>query len=306
MQRHTAAAMMLCWQATVVLKCLDTAGVSVIPFKGPFLSGDVYGDSLFRPGTDIDLFLARGRVDIERASSALREIGYVEPEVAPEVREYHHTSKGQLGFVSDSVPPLDLHYALYDDLPVRAVAAAVARAVTVTDEKPNRLRFAFADMLMILAVHYWRHPGESGVLLLADLAMILRDPRTFTDGWLDVVRSGRMSLYVAAGMAAVRHEFGVRAADEASELLCATLPSKARTLCERIRQNGPLSLPFGLVQRVHRLGLPWRERLRAVKKYVWPHPGKLAEETGGDWRDRSRLARLAGLALRSLRAFRLR
>ena len=306
MQRRTAAAMMLCRHAAAALRCLDAAGVSVIPFKGPFLSADVYGDSFFRPGADIDLLLVRGRADIERASSALRGIGYVEPDIAPEVREYHHTSKGQLGLVGKRRPPLDLHYALYDDLPARAIAEASARAIAVTDEGPHRLRFAFVDLLMILAVHYWRHPGASGMLPLVDLAMVLRDPRAFPDGWLDIVRSWRMALYIAAGMEAVRHEFGVSVAGEAPELLRATLPRKARALCERIRRDGPGSLPFGLVQGFHRLGLPWRERLRAVRRYVWPHPGKLAEETKDGKGPRGRLARLVGVGRRLLKAVRRR
>ena len=131
---------------------------------------------------------------------------------------------------------------------------------------------------MVLAVHYWRHPGTGGVLPLVDLAMVARDPRTFPDGWLDIVRFWRMPLYVAAGLEAVRHEFGVSPAGEAAEFVRATLPRRERTLCERIGRDGPGSLPFGLVQRFHRLGLPWRERLRALRRYVWPHPGKLAEE----------------------------
>ena len=41
MHRHTAAAMMLCRHAALALRCLDAAEVSVIPFKGTFLSTDV-------------------------------------------------------------------------------------------------------------------------------------------------------------------------------------------------------------------------------------------------------------------------
>jgi hypothetical protein len=306
MQRHTAAAMVLCRHAAAALRCLDDAGVPVVPFKGTFLSSDVYDDPLFRPGTDVDLLLAGGRADLARACDALRGIGYVEPEVAPEVRDYCLTEKGQLGLVGERMPPLDLHHALYDDLPARARADAVARAVAVEGEEPRRLRFAFVDMMMILAVHYWRHPGPVGVLTLVDLAMVFRDARAFPEGWLDVVRSWRMAFYVAAGMEAVRHELGVSPAGGVSEILLEELPGKPRSVCERIRRDGPAGVPFGLVQRRHRLGLPWRERLRAVWRYVWPHPGKLAEEAKDGPASTGLPARLAAMGRRLLRATRPR
>jgi hypothetical protein len=306
MQRHTAAAMVLCGHAAAALRCLDDAGVPVVPFKGTFMSSDVYGDPLFRPGSDVDLLLSGGRADLARACDALRGIGYVEPEVAPEVRDYRLTEKGQLGLVGERVPPLDLHYVLYDDLPARAPADAVGRAVAVEGEEPRRSRFAFVDMMMILAVHYWRHPGPVGVLTLVDLAMVLRDARAFPEGWLDVVRSWRMEFYVAAGMEAVRHELGVSPAGGASELLRAALPGKARAVCERIRRDGPGGLPFGLVQRRHRLGLPWRARLRAVGKFLWPHPGKLAEEAKGRSVPTGLPARFAAAGRRLIRAARPR
>jgi len=299
MKKRAAAAMALQHYAGAVLRRMDAAGIPVIPFKGIFLSADVYGDALFRPGTDIDLLLVRGRADIHQALSALKDIGYAEPDISPVVRDYLLSEKGQFDLVSDSMPPLDIHYALYDDLPGNAREDAAARAVPVSGEQPRRLRLARVDLLMVLAVHYWRHPGVDRMLSLVDFAMVCRDPEAFPEGWLGIVKAWRMPFYVAAAMAAAENEFGVSAAGESCERLLGLLPRGARDLCARIRDAGPDDLPFGLVQRVHRLGLPWGQRLRAVRKYLWPHPGRLAEEEGLGRSSRRLSARL-GLAWRRL------
>jgi len=299
MKKRAATAMALQHYAGVVLRRMEAAGIPVIPFKGTFLSADVYGDALFRPGTDIDLLLVRGRADIQRALSALKDIGYTEPEHSPVVRDYLFSEKGQFDLVSDRMPALDIHYALYDDLPKNAREDAAARAVPVSGEQPRRLGLAHVDLLMVLAVHYWRHPGIDRMLSLVDFAMVCRDPEAFPEGWLGIVRAWRMPFHVAAGMAAAEHEFGVSPAGGSYERLLGLLPRRAKDLCARIRDAGPDDLPFGLVQRVHRLGLPWGQRLRAVRKYLWPHPGRLAEEEVLG-RSSRRLATRLGLAWRRL------
>jgi len=306
MRRRAATTMALQHYANLVLRCMEAADVPVIPFKGTFLSADVYGDALFRPGADIDLLLVRGRADAGRALSVLEGMGYAEPEVPAVVRDYIMSEKGQFDLVSEKMPPLDIHYALYDDLPRIAREDAAARAATVTDEQPRRLRLAHIDLLMVLAVHYWRHPGVDRMLSLVDFAMVCRDPEAFPEGWLKIIRSWRMAFYVAAAMAAAEHDLGVSPEVDAFERLLEVLPRKAKDLCARIRDAGPDDLPFGLVQRVHRLGLPWGQRLRAVRKYVWPHPGRLAEEEGAGRSSRRLSARLGLAWRRLLRGIRLR
>ena len=77
--RQLAMSVKLFEDAKVVVRALQDAGVDHIPFKGPFLSLDLFGNPDARSSCDIDIILPGGRADIDRAVDALGTIGYQRP-----------------------------------------------------------------------------------------------------------------------------------------------------------------------------------------------------------------------------------
>lgn len=311
LMRHFMVAMRLHDHAAEVLGCLRRARIPVIPFKGTFISKDVYGDPCFRGGKDIDLLLANGQPDLEPACEALCEMGYARPQVADVLLDYYLSEHGQLPLIGarKKLPPIDLHHAVYDDLPPDARKEIVSGAVMVADEDPPRLRPAHLHLLLLMAVHYWRHPTAGQTMSLVDVALLCRREEIFREGWRDTVRAWRMGLYLACTLEAARYEFGVEPAPDVLGRLRDRLRPEARDICDRIARRGPDSLPFGVVQRAHRLSLPWRRRIRAVRRSLWPHPGRIladAHRRKGRPSFRERLAYAWEKLLKALRPARSR
>lgn len=67
-----------------VLDILKAAGIPAVPYKGPVLAGQLYGDIALRKSTDLDILMARP--DVERATEELVAEGY---QLASEVPDYH-------------------------------------------------------------------------------------------------------------------------------------------------------------------------------------------------------------------------
>ncbi len=154
------------------------------------------------------------------------------------------------------------------------------RAGHVQREGLSRLVFDRLDLLMLLVSHYWLYFPSAKTKWLLDCAVLFGDPGTFNNGWARRVRTWRVSFLVAAAFEAVRHEFGVVPATPDMGDLRVGLGRSEREICERIALAGPNALPEGLVMKVHRLHLPWRERLRAIRRFLWPHPGFVVSRTG--------------------------
>ena len=57
-----------------VLDAMAAAGVDTLPYKGPLLGWEAYGDLGARPSVDLDLLICPG--DLEAATAALGELGY--------------------------------------------------------------------------------------------------------------------------------------------------------------------------------------------------------------------------------------
>ena len=275
-RKHLATAIVILNDARTVTQALDAAGIFHVPFKGPFLSTDLYGDPLLRRAGDIDIILPGGRTDMPSALEALGGLGYRFMKAHPTLLSYWLSEKGQVTLVAEGRVGVDLHHGTYHDLPHAAFREAASRAVYVEDEG-RRLTFQRSDLLMLLATHFWIWPE---IRWLVDLAMLFRDPTTFCDGWEDRVSDWGLAFLVAAAGEAVRREFGVEPAAKSLANLKSKLRRRELSICERIARDGVGTLPRWLVLKTHRLHLPWKRRLKAFARLLWPHPGLVVHRTG--------------------------
>ncbi len=154
-----------------VLRSLNHAQVECIPFKGPALAAELWGNFTLRQSMDIDLLVRPAQVG--RAVDVLRSCGYMpEPEVGwqkllPAAVELQLNKSG--------MPPVELQWGIAPkcfavDLPMdtcwqRAQPAEFGGQPTLT--------FAPEDLLLILCIHGWKHAWNR-LLWIADVARLMR------------------------------------------------------------------------------------------------------------------------------------
>jgi hypothetical protein len=168
------------WVLQVVSEIVDTLaefereGMPAVPYKGPVLGAQLYGNVALRQAGDIDLLVRRG--DVAQARELLRRRGY-EPIYALDEagRTFMVQSRYSEGFRGDSLFPVELHWAFtngdiafpleLDDLIPRLETVAIGqRSVPV---------FAPEDLLLILSVHGSKHRWDR-IEWLCGLAEVVR------------------------------------------------------------------------------------------------------------------------------------
>ncbi len=155
-----------------ITAALEKAQVPHFLLKGPTLAARLYPEPWLRPSSDLDLAIPRDGV--ERAFSALAQLGY-EPHDAPDwnrwlLRHHHHVK-----VVGKGLPPLELHFTLNSRFGTRIESARfVARAIPCRlDEGLSIDVLPPEDELLYLCTHAAGHLFER-LLWLLDLRLFLR------------------------------------------------------------------------------------------------------------------------------------
>lgn len=96
--------------ALILMEAAAERGILVLPYKGPFLSWQLYGVSGMRQARDLDLVVRRS--DVEPMRQLLLEFGYTEPSLLLEKRrEFMLRSRYSAGFSAPGGSALELHWA---------------------------------------------------------------------------------------------------------------------------------------------------------------------------------------------------
>ncbi len=156
-----------------VLRNLNAAHVECIPFKGPALAAELWGNFTLRQSMDIDLLVRPAQVG--QAVEVLRSCGYT-PEsdwktLLPRAVELQLKKTG--------MPPLELQWGIAPkcfaiDLEIDACWQRAQRAEF--GGQPT-LAFAPEDLMLILCIHGWKHSWNR-LLWIADVARLLRKSTT--------------------------------------------------------------------------------------------------------------------------------
>jgi hypothetical protein len=152
-----------------VLRNLNAAHVECIPFKGPALAAELWGNFTLRQSLDIDLLVRPAQVGV--AVEVLRSCGYT-PEsdwkrLFPRAVELQLKKAG--------MPPLELQWGIAPkcfsvDVEIEACWQRAQRAEF--GGQPT-LAFAPEDLMLILCIHGWKHAWNR-LLWIADVARLLR------------------------------------------------------------------------------------------------------------------------------------
>ena len=149
--------------------------IQVVPLKGPALAERLYGSSALRPSRDLDLLVAKARLDRERrrcwprADSAPRYHGRLPPCVAATDDRARAALR-----CGESADAFNFHVAV----------ASLKRAQPAGVSMRERLLWQFApeDELRFLCLHAARHRYERLGLVL-DLALAFDDLTNGASGW---------------------------------------------------------------------------------------------------------------------------
>jgi hypothetical protein len=218
-----------------VLALFESEGIAAIPYKGPVLAQELYGNLALRPFGDLDILL-RHR-DIPRAASLLTARGFV-PEPGSAVPAGQDSSPetldaaGQFGFLADDGAAL---VELHSELTLRHFPRSpdperfLANPATVNVAGRSIPTLRPAALLLFLCVHgakdFWGR-----VKWISDIAEFLRVHQTLD--WADVraqARSLGCERMLNLGLILAR------------DLLGCALPEPLQLACEADREAGRLA-----------------------------------------------------------------
>jgi hypothetical protein len=158
-----------------VQRLLDKAGVRALPYKGPVLAVEAYGDLSMRKFEDLDFLVPPS--ELPQALSAMQAAGFqLHPRLTPAREREFYRSECECWLANaDDTVTVEIHWAvrerLYDypmdpaELAARATPLRVAGA-TVPCLAPE-------DLLLVLTVHGFKH-GWHQLKWLRDVAGLLQ------------------------------------------------------------------------------------------------------------------------------------
>jgi Uncharacterised nucleotidyltransferase len=146
-----------------ILALFAAAGIESLPYKGPALALQLYGDTGFRQFDDLDLIIRRR--DIAAASRLLLAAGYQTPyaiETSARESAYLESQRQQLFVSRDARVCLEIHWGFAPKCLVPALDAEHfwERLAPLRLERTQTLTLTPEDLLIVLSVHGGKHLWE--------------------------------------------------------------------------------------------------------------------------------------------------
>ena len=252
-----------------VIGAFDAAGVPALPYKGPVLSMQLYGDPALRSSVDLDVVVPLSAYDVAR--EVLLSLG-MPPRSGHSARQERTLFRwlGQASFGTGREDFVELHWRF---APLQFPFAltpeqALARASRVRLANQEMSAMATDDLAVTLAMHATRHLFER-LEWLAGVTRLLLAHASDADALAEHARRlrGRRMLLVAAGVAArvlgaplgAKWD-GVLAADREAQRLAATMSDELR----RCWAGGPQLGGAALQRRYAELLDTRADRVRSV------------------------------------------
>ena len=254
-----------------VVELLGSSGIPVVPFKGPVLAENLYGDASLRECVDLDILL-RAR-DVPEAIRRLKSAGYAEgPKLTAVQQNAFLTSQYEYAFLSPAGILVELQWGIVPHyfslaLPEEQYWGRIQSA-TICGREVNQL--SCEDLLLLLSFHGGKHGWEK-LIWLADVAELMAsNPQLDWEYVLERARRAGGLRMVLLGAVLV------------SKLLGITLP---RNLERPLAQDRTVNqIADRIVGKVLRGGRPsylksqlyllrvrerWQDRLRYVARFAF-------------------------------------
>ncbi len=243
-----------------LLSELKKDGIEAVPYKGPTLAAELYGDVALREFCDLDLLVKRA--DVPRAVARLRQMGYREAFALTGAQEQAHLRSGCEIAMDDGRVPVEIHW----DVVPRTFSLSLGEAFrgrtrTVSLAGAPVTSLGLEDLYIVLAVHGGTHLWGR-LVWVSDVARL--SARTLD--WTLIEReSKRIGAWRLVQLAAqVAHDL------LGADLRLAT-DGSVRSLAATVRKKLEAGeFEAGEAAR-HRFLLRTRERWTDRARYLWRH-----------------------------------
>jgi hypothetical protein len=168
-----------------VLSILDDAGIVAVPYKGPVLAAELYGNVANRQAGDLDILVRKE--DVTRAVSLLGGIGFRHRyPTTPAIQSFRLASRYSEELVGPHDIDLELHWAFanrdvpfplaFEDLAPRLAEVRIGPAV-LPSFRPD-------DLLLILCVHGAKHRWDRLEWIVGIAELLRQQPPS---DWLGLI-----------------------------------------------------------------------------------------------------------------------
>jgi hypothetical protein len=219
-------------QLAEITDALAANGIDALPYKGPILGLQAYGDPVLRESRDLDFFIRQD--DVWNALAVLGRLGYRSDAIVGlrprRIADYYAYNGHDILFADDKLP-IEPHWALAprtfcDELDNVGI---FDRAIFIETAEGRRFPcFAPEDTLLTAATHGGKEQW-SRLIWVADVAALLHAHRTFD--WTAVLGRAR-----EAGCLRMT----LLAAELARNLLDAHLPDQVQSIIKQDRMVAQL------------------------------------------------------------------
>jgi hypothetical protein len=279
---NAARSMTLLSELQEILQLFEEHGIAALPYKGPVLALQLYGEPAFRQMADLDIMVRRE--DAARAVELLFERGYRSPH-APSPKQNRALFRADNNYPllgGSNRPPVEIHWAFAHRHPIEALDLDELRLGSLVLERTGqRVRtFAPEELLIVLCFHGGRHMWER-LSWLCDVAELIRArPIDWDHAFARAGRFGSRRVLLL-GLASVQRLLGVPLPEQAAVRVQAD--REAVELAEQVharffsgdeRPSDSLGLPF------HRFQMRAMDDVRSRVRYV---ARSLFIPTAEDW-----------------------
>ena len=188
-----------------VVELLKSRGVPVIPYKGPALAIEAYGDLASRQFDDLDLFVKK--IDLKSACDAMVSVGYRLRELRSldELPVLLRTDK-HVGFVADDKVPIELHWDVSPRIERTPIVDAGVWESTETISVAGVVvrRLPLQTLVLALCLHGSRHLW-CRLGWIAEVARLVERPSLDWDALISKATAIRARRRLLLGLWLARH-----------------------------------------------------------------------------------------------------
>lgn len=173
-----------------ICRLLDQEGIRALPYKGPTIALQAYGDLAARQFEDLDILIPPA--DLDRAIETVHAAGYtLYPQVTPAQYRSYRRSECEVWMANaDETLTVELHWAVRERLyafPLD-IDAVSARSRPLRLAGSQVLSIAVEDLLLILAAHGIKHAWHRLKWIRDVAGLLARHPEL---DWDSVLRQAR-------------------------------------------------------------------------------------------------------------------
>jgi hypothetical protein len=137
-----------------ILLAFQTAGITVVPFKGAWLAQTVYSNIALRQMEDVDLWVQRNQLDAAR--QVMDSLGYLSRSKADRPQVLQDTLVGETQMFKTGTPMVELHWNVFPGEWLRNIARIDEQAIwqrTLPHQSENMRQLSPEDAIIHICVH---------------------------------------------------------------------------------------------------------------------------------------------------------